>query len=332
MRYDMDEFKKPTSQLVDGDVAWFHPDEDDWPSEVETTYDGKPRIRVVMPKYLVGGDYSENDGGLVRANVNVFSDTYGELEGTYWWPIRGGYGSFGIVVRDDAWKLAAESGDEEEQNLVLDMLEALHGLDNYPYLSGAEDEEVKVQMDTEAEAWADYGCSDFWSVLQAVLFNDEEDELASTFSETLAEQDEQGCGVLGAIYHGLGDIFGIYPEFEGSGDNISPVYSFNNFARQLKPVIEAWEQPGEQNQLRLKILDAMVSGDADAFRRGGDVSKVVSWTYRNLNREPHRTIPVIQDWIAEQGGGAAAWNAVVRGAQLGAFGRFAGRAARRRRA
>jgi hypothetical protein len=328
----MDEFKKPTSQLVDGDVAWFHPDEDNWPSDVETTYDGEPRIRVVVPKYLVGGDYSGNDGGLIRANVNVFSEQYDTLEGTYWWPIRGDFGSFGIVVRDDAWKLAAESGDEEEQNLVLDMLEALHGLDNYPYLSGAEEEESEVQMNAEVEAWTDYGCSDFWRTLQAVLFNDEEDELASTFSETLAEQSEQGCEVLSAIYRGLGDVFSVYPEFEGSGDNIAPVYSFDDFAKRLAPVIEAWEQPGEQNQLRLKILDAMVSGDADAFYHRGEVSKVVSWTYRNLNREPSKTIPVIQDWIAEQGGGAAAWNAVVRGAQLSAFGRFAGRAARRRRA
>lgn len=312
--------KGPTSNVVEGTVAWFSPDDDRWPDTLELTYDGQQKQRVVIPTNLAGGDYSDNDGGLVRANYNVFTEEFADLEDTYWWRISSGFGGFGVCVSEDAWAYAEEHGDEDEQAEVVRMLEALNGLASYPYLPGAEEEESDVQMNAEIESWNDYGYREFRDALFGVLFSEDEEKLAETFEEALDAQEDQGRGILAAVYRGLGDLFSIYPEFEGSGDNIAPVYQFDSWAERLASLLSAWEQPGEENHLRLKILDDVIAGNANAFLdHRGEIYKVASWTKDKLGGAivaKAAAIPVVQDWIATQGGGAGAWSAILGGAKF----------------
>lgn len=315
--------KGPTSAVVEGTVAWFSPEDDRWPDDQRLTYDGHPKRHVVIPTYLAGGDYSTNDGGLVRANYNVFTEEFADLEDTYWWRISSGYGGFGVCIAEDAWEFAEKFGDEDTQDQVVSMLEALHGLASYPYLPGAEEEESDVQGNAEVEAWNDYGYREFRASLWGALFSDEEDKLAETFEDALDAKEDQGRGILAALYRGFGDLFSIYPEFEGSGDNIAPVYYFTQWAERLDALLDAWEQPGEQNYLRLKILDALTSDDANAFLdHRGEINRVLSWTQDKLGGAivaNATAIPVVQDWIASRGGGAPAWAAILGGAKFSGF-------------
>jgi hypothetical protein len=87
----------------------------------------------IMPKYLLGSDYS---GDLVnKSNHRVFLERFGKVEGVY--ETYGGYGSFGIVIRLDVYN------SNEEIKEVID------GLEEYCIIDEEDHSALEYEADQE---------------------------------------------------------------------------------------------------------------------------------------------------------------------------------------
>lgn len=305
------------------DVAYYDPENRHrgWPNDQRLTYEGTPKIEVVVPPYLGASDYSDNDGGLARANFNVFTENYSDLEDTYWWRLSGGYGSFGIAVLNNAYE---ESRGTDDEDLVDSMLSDLAGLAQYPYLQGAEDEESEIQMNTESEQWSEYGAAEFRGLLAPVL---------GEWIETIDDE------ILYWLYRGLSDAFNVNVDFEGSGDNIAAVWHFDMLVNRFAEILSAWEPvDGSENPLRVAIVEHLnetlhaPEGSRhtrmQAFDYGGAFGNIFRFT-RDFVRDAGSVL-VFRDWIEEHGAERALAHAQKKGAKVEALGGLDRRSLRRR--
>lgn len=121
---------------------------------------------VLVPDYLSGSDYS--GGTAYRSNYNVFLEEFGDLPGVY--DISGGHGTYAIGIRLDS--------------LNDDMLDILHGLEDYPVI----DEEAMSELETEQEdeAWENWTRSEFTRALTQ-KFPDLEEEIEDLSNDQLFE-------------------------------------------------------------------------------------------------------------------------------------------------
>lgn len=292
------------SDMVNAEIRFYDPDGrgGGWPDDRPLTYEGDAKIAVVIPPYMSAGDYSNGDGGLVRANVNVFTENFDDLEGTYWWALRGDYGSFGIAVLNNAFE---ESRGTDEEDLVTTMLETIAGLENYPYLEGAEDEENEIRMNEEGTQWADYGAADFRHAL-AVDLGLEGDAF-----------DDVDDALLHAVYVGLGDLFSVYVDWEGSGDNIAAVWHFDSWSRSFKGALVPWDD-AEGNNILAGLVESAVRDPGERFGYRGDIYNVFRFT-----REHARTADaaqVFRDWVLDHGPEGALAIAMQKDAKFAGLG------------
>ena len=128
----------------------------------------KPRYLEVP--YTMYSDYS---GGTVeRANCQAFLEQFGELPGVY--PVYGGYGTTGVVIR------RALLRNE-------DVLYVLEGLDDYPLIN--EDVLSELEFELEAEAWDTWVEFDLQRALDKAGIPYNPDTLRDTFYNVICEHD-----------------------------------------------------------------------------------------------------------------------------------------------
>lgn len=251
---------------------------------------GGPNV-VFIESMLVASDYSDNDGGIVRTNVNWWHENFGDTDGVLWWDVRGGHSTFGIAVLADVLNedsaFYTEHADDEDLLAEAERIrEAIEGLENYPLL----DEEGHSELETELqEAQFDDAASDvylgagsgrssFAALLAAVIAGHlrvEKDEyghstLVRTRGTGNAEAEEAAAAAftqesLRALYYTMGDQFSVYPYTEGSGDNVAVVFAFDDFVVRLAEALEMLPLQG-QIALRQKLDTALRGGWQDVQR------------------------------------------------------------------
>ncbi len=136
----------------------------------------------VLPAYLSGSDYS--GGSVTVSNHRLFIEEFGELEGVH--NVYGGYGSYGVAIRLDVWRAAAD-GDctwlgtdsetascDEDGPCPHQIREWLKSIEDYPVYD--EDDLRQVEMEAQDEAWESWAESDFVRELEK-SFPDDIEEL-----------------------------------------------------------------------------------------------------------------------------------------------------------
>ena len=236
---------------------------------------------VFIDNYLSAGDYSGNDGGIIRSNVDYWNENFGESEGRFWWSLSGGHGSFGVAVLADvldAQSALVQGLDEDDAHEAERIREAIESVDSYPLLdeSAYSEFEVNLQNEQFAEAAEDVytgGRRASFAQLLASLVMDNlrierdqygrqqivQDRNNRTEAEEEAAAEAYTLEAIQHFYFTLGDAFGIYPYTEGSGDNVSVIFSFDDFIIRLAEVLEALA-PQLGAVLRQK-LDTALRGD-----------------------------------------------------------------------
>jgi hypothetical protein len=140
----------------------------------------KTQDLFLVPKYLQYGDY-DSSCMVERSNQKIFLEAYENEKGVF--SISGDYGSSGIAI---SVKYLLNSENEKAEEI----LNILHGLNNYPCL----DDEDMSNMEYEAyhEAMTEYGTEDCMKALSEKLHVDVYDYDEKKFEEFLDEKDSHG--------------------------------------------------------------------------------------------------------------------------------------------
>jgi hypothetical protein len=244
-------------------------------------------LSVFVHNYLSAGDYSSNDGGIVRANVDAFHEQIGdEYLGQLFWSIHGGHGYFGIAVHSDVLdedSALYAAGDEELINAANSIREIIEALDQYPILDESAHSELEMNQQQEQfpDAASDvyvsghgstqvlhalvaedqgvqvrHGRTSFAGLIAVVLGND----IPKEARDRLVNDWGEHVGGLQSFYYGISDMFSIYPETEGSGDNIAVLFRFDQFASDLLDSIASLRGPGDAPLIpgAVPILGSMI--------------------------------------------------------------------------
>lgn len=261
----------------------------------------------VSESMLIASDYSGNDGGIVRANVEWWQDEFGESEGRLWYRIFGGYGTFGVVVTalafDDAAIAALDEAEDEDADTLRAMREALGRLDGYPLLD--EERHSEIEMEIQNEQRPEVMTELAPRIAKALAFDlgyDEDDDV--DFSPEAAE----------ALYLELSDLFGIYPTVEGSGHNLSAVFYTGEFAAAVSTSLEALREASPYAAAKLasyvkEVNEANEDGASYAspyeaahalfsYQRPG--YRLIDMGLKLSRMSPTRRL-VLQDFLLEQG-------------------------------
>lgn len=249
---------------------------------------GGPNV-VFIESALLASDYSGNDGGVVRSNVNWWHENFGDTDGVLWWDVSGGHSTFGIAVLADVLDtnsaFYAEHADDED--LLADaerIREAIEGLENYPLLdeegySELEMEFQDAQFDDDAsDVYMGHIRASFAELLAGIIAGTlrvEKDEYGrSTVARMRGTEDEEAEEAaaaaftqesLRALYYTMGEQFSVYPYTEGSGDNVAVIFSFDDFIVGLAEALEALPPQG-QIALRQKLDTALRGSRQDVQR------------------------------------------------------------------
>ena len=183
---------------------------------------------LVSDTYLSASDYSGNDGGIVRVNVNWWGENFGDRQGSLWWSTHGGHGSFGVVVDVRVMDESHDWGDEDVAYAAEQMREALNGLDGYPILDDEAHSELEMQQQTE-------------QFPEAARDDRFPEKIAEALGRDVVDEDaEEGVNdeALAMFYHAIGgEVFSVYPNMEGSGDNLAAAFHFDDFIRHLRDAL-----------------------------------------------------------------------------------------------
>ena len=123
-----------------------------WPPKVWGRWEQSASGKYLVPQWLSGSDYS---GALVtKSNHQAWMEKFPEGEDKWWANIHGGHGTYAIVI---ALEKVPEDVEEE-------VVEVFDSLDSYPLLD--EDLHSQMEMESQHEAWKDWGRSDFKRALE----------------------------------------------------------------------------------------------------------------------------------------------------------------------
>jgi len=121
--------------------------------------------RYLIPVSLGGSDYS---GTLVeRSNARAWCERFDDSEDQWWTNAPGGHGTFAIVI--DTKGIPEDVED--------DVAEFLNGLQDYPLAD--EDLHSKMEIESQEEAWNDWGRKNFLKAIEKhfeVEFEDDPDQ------------------------------------------------------------------------------------------------------------------------------------------------------------
>ena len=246
---------------------------------------------VFIESALLASDYSGNDGGVVRSNVNWWHENFGDTDGVLWWDVSGGHSTFGIavladVLNEDSAFYAEHAGDEDLLAEAERIREAIERLENYPLLDEEGHSELEMQLqeaqfdDAASDVYlgAGRGRSSFAELLAAVIAGHlrvEKDQYGHSqilrrrgeeIEEAEAvDAEEFAAGAVRSLYYTMGEQFSVYPYTEGSGDNVNVIFAFDDF---IVGLIEALEMLPPQGQIALRQkLDTALRGGWQDVRR-----------------------------------------------------------------
>lgn len=250
--------------------------------------------KIVSDSMLIASDYSGNDGGIVRVNVNWWGENFSDQQGTMWWATHGGHGTFGVVVDARVLDESYEWDDEDTAYAAEQMREALESLENYPILDEEAHSELEMQQQNEQfhEAAAD---DDFAEKIAEALGWDVTGDDARVQPEALQ-----------MFYHMIGgDLFSIYPYTEGSWDNLAVVFHFDDFIKKLRDALAALTtmSPYASEQTKTLIAEALFSSSPPpylTFEYRGQIATALHMgqEFARLNAERKA---VVLDFLEEQG-------------------------------
>lgn len=250
--------------------------------------------KLVSDSMLVASDYSGNDGGIVRVNVNWWGENFSDQQGTMWWATHGGHGTFGVVVDARVLDESYEWDDEDTAYAAEQMREALESLENYPILDEEAHSELEFQQQNEQfhESAAD---DNFAEKIAEALGRDVTGDDAEAQPEALQ-----------MFYHMIGgELFSIYPDTEGSGDNLSVNFHFDDFIKRLRDALAALTtmSPYASEQTKTLIAEALFSSSPppyQTFEYRGQIATALRMgrEFDHLNAERKA---VVLDFLEEQG-------------------------------
>jgi hypothetical protein len=250
---------------------------------------------LVSDSMLVASDYSGNDGGIVRVNVNWWGENFSDQRGTMWWSTHGGHGTFGVVVDARVLDESYEWDDEDTAYAAEQMREALESLENYPILDEEAHSELEMQQQNEQFHESQLDARFAVKLAEALDRDNVEEDATEMHQETLQ-----------MFYHMIGgDVFSIYPHTEGSGDNLAIVFHFDDFIKKLRDALAALTTmlPYASEQTKTLIAEALFSSSPPPYQtfeyRGQIVTALrMGQEFARLNAERKA---VVLDFLEEQG-------------------------------
>lgn len=283
---------------------------------------------LYVDEYLSASDYSDNDGGVVRTNVDYFTENHGDSQGTMWWALHGRYSSFGVAVRADVLdenSAYVQGLDEDDADEARRIREDIERLENYPLLD--EEAQSELERQQQDEQWPD--------AAEHIYFSNYDDPsgrwhgqmsfaaaLARIVAPYLPEREEEdwaeqlnNVDSLYGLYGELGDAFSIYPLVEGSGDNLAAVFYLDDFVRKLDEAVDALPPPLD-TQLAQLIVTAVQKDNAHALlryntrgyelirlgrdaRRMGSINDYVQWLPRLDTKLSPDEVLILNDALLE---------------------------------
>jgi hypothetical protein len=260
------------------------------------TEDPRGKDVVYVDSYLAASDYSGNDGGIVRTNVDYFQENVpGDVEAKLWWPLSGGHGTFGIAVLAAVLDENYEGETEEDTEAAAWIRETVESLESYPLLD--EEAHSRLEMENQDAQFPDAamdvyvrGSSGRFTFFDLLM--DPFEGLLSPASLKLIEEADgvQPMEGLQSFYSQIGgEVFSTYPSTEGSGDMLSVVFHLDDLAVDVAEAVAALaevspesvpvlgdmlvaalysEKPWQAFEYRSPIANALRLGRGYARKRG----------------------------------------------------------------